>query len=100
MQIRYCQSLTRILYTGYVRCLDRTGRPTMPTKLMLPTRPKLTRRAAVLPLAVALAVVVTGCSSIKSGTPAPSDSADNRPARNGGAAPGAAAPQAEQPRPH
>src|SRR3989440_9404773 len=51
---------------------------------MRPPSPKLPRRAAVLPLAVALAVVVTGCSSIKSGTPAPSDSADNRPARNGG----------------
>lgn len=44
----------------------------------------LTRRATILPLAAALALAGAACGSIKSSTPAPADSADNRAAKNGG----------------
>src|SRR3989440_2133040 len=78
MQIRYRPSLTRILYTGYVRFLGPDREATMPSN------PKLTRRAAILPLAAALVLTSAACGSIKSNSPAPADSGDNRPAKNGG----------------
>src|SRR6266545_3378673 len=76
MRIRYRPSLTRILYTGYFRFLDGTGRHTMPSTPLI-------RRAAVLALATALTGSGAACSSIGSNTPAPSQSAE-RPARQGG----------------
>src|SRR4051794_39717207 len=44
----------------------------------------LTRRATILPLAVALALAGAACGSINSSTPAPTASGDTRPAKNGG----------------
>jgi len=49
----------------------------------MPRNPNLTRRAPLLPLAVA-ALTVVACSPINSGTPSPTGSGDNRPAKDGG----------------